>query len=178
MLKNLFSLTDPVRSALGAGAVVGDEHDQRVVELADRLQEVEQAAVVMVGVRQEAGEDLHHAGVELLLVGRQRVPVLHVGIVAREFGVLRDDAQLLLPREHLLAVGIPAVVELALVLVRPLLGHVMRRVHRAGAEVHEERLVRRDLLGVGDEADRLVHQVLGQVVALFRRLLGLDRWLS
>ena len=33
----------------------------------------------------------------------------------------------------------------------------------------------RDLLGVGDEADGLVHQVLGQVIALFRRLLRLDR---
>ena len=72
----------------------------------------------------------------------QLVPVLHVGIVPRQLRVLRDDAQLLLLRERLLAIGVPAVVELALVLVRPFLRHVMRRVAGAGAEVQEERLVR------------------------------------
>ena len=74
----------------------------------------------------------------------------------------------------LLAVGVPAVVERALVLVGPLLGHVVRRVRRAGAEVQVERLVRGDLLGVGDELDRLVGQVLGQVVALLGRPRRLD----
>ena len=44
---------------------------------------------------------------------------------------------------------------------------MMGCVHGARAEVHEERFVRRHLLGVGDETDRLVHQVLGEVVALF-----------
>ena len=37
-----------------------------------------------------------------------------------------------------------------------------------------ERLVRVDLLGVGDELDRLVDQVLAQVIAL----LGRARWLD
>src|SRR5207249_3861004 len=50
-------------SALGAGAVVRNEHNKRVVPLTDTLQEVEQTAVVVVGVRQEAGEDLHHPGI-------------------------------------------------------------------------------------------------------------------
>ena len=49
-------------SALSAGAVVGDDHDQGVVELAELLQEVKQAADVVVSVAEEAGEDLHHAG--------------------------------------------------------------------------------------------------------------------
>ena len=73
-----------------------------------------------------------------------------------------------------LAIGFPAVVELALVLVGPFLGHMVRRVHGAGAEVHEEGLIRRHLLGVGDEADGLVDQILGEVVALFGRLGRLD----
>ncbi len=46
----------------------------------------------------------------------------------------------------------------------------MRGVHGAGAKVHKEGLVGRHLLGVGDKADGLVHQVLGEVVALLRRL--------
>ena len=52
-------------ATLGTGAVVGDDHDQCVVELADALQVVEQAANMIVGMTQETGEDLHHAGVEL-----------------------------------------------------------------------------------------------------------------
>ena len=50
----------------------------------------------------------------------------------------------------------------------------MGGVLRAGAEVHEEGFVGRDLLGVGDEADGLVDQVFGEVVALFGCLLRLD----
>ena len=44
----------------------------------------------------------------------------------------------------------------------------MRRVGRARAEVQVERLVRVDLLGVGDEPDGLVDQIRCQVVALLR----------
>jgi hypothetical protein len=50
----------------------------------------------------------------------------------------------------------------------------MRGVHRAGAEMQEERLVRSDLLGVGDELDRLVRQILGQVITLLRSPRRLD----
>ena len=117
------------RSAFGARAVVGDEHDQRVVELAGCGEIVDQPADVMIGVLEEAGEHLHHAGVKPPLVGGQLVPVLHVGIVTRKDSVLRDDAQLLLPGEHLFAKRVPAVVELSLVFVRPLLRHLVRSVH-------------------------------------------------
>ena len=162
------------RAALGAGAVVRDDHDQRIVELADALEVVEHAANMMVGVRQETGEDLHHACVELFLLWGECLPVWHIGIMTREFGTLRHDAQLFLPGEDLLAVGIPAVVERAFVLVRPLPGHVMRRVHGTGAEVQVKRFVGGDLLGIGDELNGLVGQVLGQVVALFRGFRRLD----
>ena len=84
------------------------------------------------------------------------------------------DAELFLPREHLLAIDVPALVELALVFVRPFLRHVMGRVVRARREIEEERLVGSDLLQVGDEADRLVGKIGGQVIALFRRLRRLD----
>ena len=79
----------------------------------------------------------------------------------------RHHAELLLPGERALPVGVPSVVELAGVPVGPLLGHMMRGMAGTGAEVQVERLVRGDLLGVGDELDGLVGQVLGQVVALF-----------
>ena len=89
VVEELVLVDRAVRSALGARAVVGDEHDQRVVELAQLLEEVDQAADVVVGVLEEAGEHLHHARIQLALVRRQRLPVLHVRIVARELRVLR-----------------------------------------------------------------------------------------
>ena len=66
-------------------------------------------------------------------------------------------------------------VELALVLVGPLLRHVVRRVCGAGREVDEERLVGDQRLLLADPADGLVGHVLHEVVALFGRLLDLDR---
>ena len=137
-------------------------------------QEVEQPAEVVVGVAEEAGEHLHHPAVQPPRRLGQRLPVGDVGVVPRQLGVGGHDAQLLLPREGPLAVGVPAVVELALVPVRPLLGHVVRGVRRTEAQVQVERLVRVDLLGVGDELDRPVDEVLGEVVALLGRRRRLD----
>ena len=87
----------------------------------------------------------------------------------------RDHAELLLAREGPLAQRVPAVVELARVLVGPLLRHVVRRVRRARREVREERLVGHQRLLLADPADRLVGHVAHEVVALFGRAVGLDR---
>jgi hypothetical protein len=132
---------------------------------------------------EEARVHLGHPAEQRLLPIRQRVPGAHgvalgpglgavvagragIGVDRRQLGALGQDAQLLLALEDLLAVGLIAHVELALVLLDPLLGSVVGGVGRARAEVHEERLVGRHHLGVADEADRLVGQVLGQVVAV------------
>ena len=93
----------------------------------------------------------------------------------REVGVGRDDAQLLLPGEGALALFVPAVDELALVLLDPLLGHVVRGVRRAGREVHEERLVWHQCLLRAHPVDSVVGEVLGEVVALLGGLGRLDR---
>ena len=156
-------------AALGRGAVVGDHHDQRVVELADLLERVEDAAEVVVGMGDEAGVDLHHPGVEAPLVVGQRVPLRDIGIARRQHGVRRQQAELLLAREYRLSVGVPAGVELALVAVGPLLRHVVGSVRRAGREVHEERLLGGIHVRVEDLLDRVVGQVLAEVVALLRR---------
>ena len=107
--------------------------------------------------------------------GDERLPFGHVRVVARQLGVGGQDAQLLLAGEHLLAIGVPAVVELAGVLVGPLLRHVVRRVRRPEAQMQVERLVGVDLAEVGDELDRLVDEILGEVIALLGRLRRLDR---
>ncbi len=162
------------RAALRARAVVRDDHDQGVVELPLLLEVVEQATEVVVGMAQEAGEDLHVAAVQPACVGRERRPVGDVRVVAGQLRVGRQDPELLLARERPLAVGVPAVIELAGVPVRPLLRDVVRRVGGAEGEVQVEGLVGVDLLGVGDELDRLVDQVLGEVVALLRGSRRLD----
>src|SRR5262245_65490816 len=59
-----------VRPALTARAVVGDEDDDRVLELTGLLEDVEQAWNLVVGVGEGGGTDLGCAEEELLLVVR------------------------------------------------------------------------------------------------------------
>ena len=144
---------------------------------------------MVVGVGEEAGIDLGHAREELLLAVRQRVPRLAVvelrkGLSLRalagrrgadrvdrwQLSVGRDDAHLLLTGQRLHPHRLVTRVEAPLVLVDPLLWCVVRCVAGARRVVEEERLVRRDHLGVLDELEGLVGDVLGEVVALLRRL--------
>ena len=136
---------------------------------------VEQPSHVVVGVLHEARVDFHLAAQHGLERLRHLVPRRDLLVARGELAVLRDDAQLLLPGDGLLAQLVPALVELALVLVGPLLRHVVRRMGRAGREVDEERLVGREGLLLTDPGDGLVGHVLHQVVALLGRLLWLDR---
>ena len=155
----------PFEAALGAGAVVaGDVDEQRVVGAGQLLHRVDDPAHVVIDVRPVGGEHLHHPGVEPLLVGVERVPRGQALGARRELRVWRDDAELLLPLERLLAVRVPAHVELALELVDPFLRRVVGRVRRAGGDVEEERLVGRDALDLADPGDGLVGDVVGQVV--------------
>ena len=85
-----------------------------------------------------------------------------------------DDAELLLLREGAFALHVPAVGELTLVFVSPLLRHMVRRMGRARREVHEEWLVGHQRLLRADPADGLIGQVLRQVITLFRGLRRLD----
>jgi hypothetical protein len=140
-LKNLFSLTDPF------------------------------------GVLGEAGEHLGHPAEQPLLVVVELGPRADVvGLVGDVFGhrvqrgqfsALRQHPALDHPREHPLAVGLVAVVEDALVLVDVLLRRVVRGVIGAGAEPHEPRLRGARRPQIAQHLDRLVGEVLGQVVALF-----------
>jgi hypothetical protein len=68
-VEELVLVDRPGGAALGAGPVVGQDHDQGVVELAELAQEVQQPADVVVGVLQEPGEDLHHPRIETPFFG-------------------------------------------------------------------------------------------------------------
>ena len=165
-----------VDRALGRGAVVADDViDQRVVGDAQLLDRLVQAAHVVIGELEEARIDLHLPAQHRLERLRHVVPARHVRRPRGELGICRDHAQRFLAGEGLLAQRIPAGVELALVLVGPFPGHMVRGMGRAGGEVAEERLVRRKGLLLLDPADGLVRHVLHQVVALLGRLRRRDR---
>ena len=150
------------------------------------LEMVEQAPDVVIGVREEPRVYLGHPREQPLLVVVQRVPRagdvehrerLAVGPRPRlipdrvdlgQLGVGGHDAELLLVGERLLADRLVAHVELALEPVDPLLRRVVRRVAGARRVVEEERLLRHDRLRVADELERLVRDVVGEVVALLR----------
>ncbi len=158
------------------------------------FEEVDDRAQSVVVVRDEAGEDLGHADEQTLLVGRQRLPGadrveqrprltvrsralrLPVRIEGGQLGVGGEDAELDLPGQDLRPDGLISLVELPAVAVRPVQRHQMRGVTGLGCEVHEEGLVRVDDLGVLDEGDGLVREVVRQVVAVLgpgRRLGGM-----
>ena len=164
-----------VRRALSRRAVVADDQvDERVVEDLQILERVDEPAEMVVGVLEKRRVDFHLAGEDRPHVLRRLVPGRNFVRPRRENGVGRDDAQLLLARERFLAQLVPALVELALVLLDPVLRHVVRRVAGARREIHEERLVGHQRLLLARPLDRLVRHVFGEVVALFRGFLGLD----
>ena len=84
----------------------------------------------------------------------------------RQLRIRGDDPELLLPLEDFLAKRVPAVVEATLVLVRPLLRDLVRRVRGPRCEIDEEGLVGHERFLLADPLDRLVGHVLGEVVAL------------
>ena len=94
--------------------------------------------------------------------------------MAREFSVRRNNAKRFLFGKHLFAIRFPTVIELTFVFVCPFFWHMMRRMLRAGAKIHKERFVGRDLLCVCNKADCSVHQIFGQVISFFRRFFGFD----
>ena len=158
-------------TAFPRSAVVRHQQDERVIEIAQRFERLDQTPDVIIGVGQEARKDLHHARVEALFVGGHRLPRLDHFVARRELGAGRDEAQLELALMRFLAIGVPSSVEPAAVFRDPLLRSLMRRVLRAGAEVHEERLGRVGRTEIAQERNRLIGQILGEVIALLRRRL-------
>ncbi len=189
-----FVLVDrAVGAALTAGSVVCDQHDQGVVELFGVGEVVEQAADLVVAMRQESGVHLGHPGEEPLLVSGESVP--RPGVVqwrerltvrARpgfgrtdrvdrwQLGILGDQTELLLPGQSLFPQRLVACVEPAPVPVGPLPRNMVRRMCATRRVIQEYGPVRGDGLHVVDVLNCLVGDVDAEVVTLVRggRLLG------
>ena len=118
----------------------------------------------------EPGRHFHQPALKRPLVLGDVVPRLHPLVTRGELTVLWDPALLLGALEDPLPVGIPAVVELPGVAVGPLLHDVVRAVQATAGPIHEERPIGLQRLVVAQPVDRVVGQVLRQVIALLGRL--------
>ena len=145
----------------------------RVVADAEAVELVDQLAGLHVHVLDEAREDFHQPPLERTLRLRNAVPRRHVVGARRELGVGGNPAHLLLPREDTLAIRVPAVVELALVLVGPFLEDLVRSVPCTRRPVQQEWLVGRKRLVAPQPVDAMLREVVAQVVFLVVRRLDL-----
>ena len=110
----------PGRATLRARPVVREHEEQRIVEVPGVAQVVHEAAYLVIGVRKEAGERLHEAGVEPALVGGERVPRRHPIRPGRELGALGQHAVFDLALGGGLPPLVPAVVEGSVIAGDPL----------------------------------------------------------
>ena len=124
--------------------VAADVDDERVVEFAHVFDRLNDAADFMVGIGRVGGENFRLRArksssrrATACPISSQEAPSGH-GVSLR---TRRDHAQPLLVGEDLLAQLVPAHVELALELVDPFLGRLVRRVAAAGHVIDEERLI-------------------------------------
>ena len=167
-----------VHRAFGAHAVVAEDvDDQRVVEQAQLLDGFDDAADLVVAVGHVGGPDVDLAKVELLLVGRQRLPLGEEVRPGRKLGVRRHHAQLLLVCEDALADRVPAVVEQMhrADLVHPLLGRMVWRVRRARRVVDEPGPFRVGRGLRGDVLDAVIRHRGDQVPLALLAVVGVDR---
>src|SRR5580693_6826120 len=104
----------------------------------------------------ETGGHFHQAPLEGLLALGDALPGRHGFVPRRELSIGGDPALLLSTLEYAFTVGVPAVVELTLIFVSPLLHDVVRAVNRAARPVHVERLIRLEGLVLAQPADGVV----------------------
>ena len=114
-----------VGSGVGAGAVVGQEHHEGVVRHAHRVEKLHDAPYLGVGVGDEPGVHLHHAGIELAFLGGQVLPWGHPGRTARVDRAGWYNSQFLLPQEGARTQGLPPVFELSAVGLDPGVGDLV-----------------------------------------------------
>src|SRR6266536_5011840 len=129
---------------------------------------------MVVGVFHEASVDFHLAPQYRFERLRHLVPRRDFAVACSEFAVWRDHTQFFLPRDRLFAQLVPALIELALVLVGPFLRYMVWRMCCTGREVDEERLVGCESLLHRDPFHRLVCHVIHEGIAFLGCFLKLD----
>ena len=122
----------------------------------------------------ERRKDLHEPGGNGLVLVGVVLPRRNLRRPRRECRVGRNHTERDLPLVDLRPQPIPALVERALESLNPFRGDMVRRMHRSRSEVAEERAMRSRRLLTLDPGDRLVGEILGQVVVVTTEV-GFDR---
>src|SRR5262245_31250636 len=123
----------------------------------------------MVCVFLIAGIHLHLVRIQGLYFRRDTVPGWESRITRGEFGVCRNHAELLLSRECFFAQLVPALIELALVLIAPFLWYLVWRMSCPGREVEKERFVWRLRFLITNPVNRVFHHRVIQIKVLVLR---------
>ena len=156
-----------LRSALATRAVVGEQHDHRVVADLHLVEECEQSTDLCIGVVEHRGKGFLQSAGEEFFVRGELVPRSHTRVAHRKRGVVRDDAHLFLSRKDSFAMDVPALVECATPLGEIGIGSVVRGVLRTEGEIQKERSIGSHGTKVTNPRRRLIDEVLGQVITLF-----------
>ncbi len=153
-------------AALAAGAVVGEQHDDGVVEKRLLPQEVQQPSDLGIGVFHESGEGLLHPRAELALLRGKAVPGRYPWVARCQPRFRRDDAETDLLVEHPDAFDVPALVEHSAITLNELPGRLVRGVARAEGQVGEKGTagIGRDV--VADELLGPVDEIFAEVIAV------------
>ena len=154
------------RPALLARAIVGHHDDKRVVAHACGFEERDQPRQMPVGMIEHAGEGRLQAGEDAPLVGAVLIPRLHAVIARRQPGVCRHQPHRFLPRQPLLALDVPTMRENRVVAHDDIRWRLMRRMAGAERDPGQPRQIGPVGDVIADEADRLVDQIGGQVIAV------------
>ena len=154
------------RPALLARAIVRQHEDQRVVADPGLVEKPDQPRQMPVGMIEHAGKCRLQPREHASFVRAVLVPRLHAVIARGHSGFRRHDPHRLLPRHALLALDVPAMREHLVVALDDIDGRLMRRVAGAERDPGQPRQIGPVGGVIGDEADRLVDQIRGQVIAV------------
>ena len=127
-----------------------------------------------IGMIEHAGEGRLQAGEDAALVGRMLLPGLYAVVTRRHPRSLRHQPHRLLACQTPFALDVPAVREFGVVAPNDVGRGLMRRVAGAKCDPGEPGNVRTVDDMVADEADRLVDQILGQMIAVRIRARWID----
>jgi hypothetical protein len=153
-------------------AIVGREDKDGIGQLPDLVEQCHEAADILVGAVEHRGIGFHVARKEMPLLGGNIVPGGYGRIALGQPGPRRDQSHRQLALKARGANCIPAGIVLAAIFRQICFLGLQWPMHGIIGDIEEERPGRVLVADLADKADRLVHPIVGRVIALG---IGVDR---